>query len=341
MHLENLLTADDVRQLDVNLAVEATCTKQGLVENVGTVGGGQHDDARVGAEAVHLSKQLVQSAFTFVVAACDGTLATGTTDGVDLIDEDDARGFLLGVVEQVADARGTHADKHLHEVGTRQAEERHIGLACHTLCEQGLTRSGRAYQQHALRDLAAQFGVFLRILQEVDDLHDFHFGLFQTRHIFESDVDAGILVIELGARLADVENRACAASATHAATHAAHDDDPNHNQYDERQPSNQKVGDPALAFHIVDIHWLFDLFLLLHILHHLFETAEVADAEGIARRRSGALSVGSHLREILRQAFLIEIHLSFLVVDQVDALYLLLLQQFDKLTLIDILLWCT
>ena len=39
VHLENLFTAHDVGQLNVNLAVETAGTEQGLVEDVGAVGG--------------------------------------------------------------------------------------------------------------------------------------------------------------------------------------------------------------------------------------------------------------------------------------------------------------
>ena len=229
---ENLLTPYNIRQLDVDLSVETACTEQGLVQNVGAVGRCQHDDTRIGAEAVHLGKQLVQRTFALVVTASDGTLATSATDGINLVDEDDARCFRLGVVEQIADARGTHTDKHLHEVGTRKAEERHVSLTSHRLGQQGLTSSRRAYQQHALRNLAAQLGVFLRILQEVDDLHNLHFGFFETCHVLECHIDrTAVFVIQLRTRLADIENRA---SATHATPHATHQNDVKNDEQAER-----------------------------------------------------------------------------------------------------------
>ena len=229
---ENLLTPYNIRQLDVNLSVETARTKQGLVQNVGAVGGSQHDDTRIGAETVHLGKQLVQRAFALVVATRDGTLATGTTDGINLVDEDNARCLRLGVVEQIADARGTHADKHFHEIGTRKAKERHVGLTSHRLGQQGLTSTRRAYQQHALRNLAAQLGVFLRVLQEVDNLHDLHLGFFETCHVLECHIDrTAVFVIQLRTRLADIENRAATA---HATPHATHQDDVKNDEQTER-----------------------------------------------------------------------------------------------------------
>jgi hypothetical protein len=43
--------------------------------------------------------------------------AAVATDGVDLVDEDDRGGVLLGLVEQVAHAARADAHEHLDEVG--------------------------------------------------------------------------------------------------------------------------------------------------------------------------------------------------------------------------------
>merc|ERR1719258_242192 len=50
-------------------------------------------------------------------------------DGVDLVDEDDARRVLLRLAEEVTHARGTHADEHLDELGARGRDEGHARLA--------------------------------------------------------------------------------------------------------------------------------------------------------------------------------------------------------------------
>ena len=41
-------------------------------------------------------------------------------DGIDLVDEDDARSVLPGLLEQVAHSPGADPDEHLYEVGTWQ-----------------------------------------------------------------------------------------------------------------------------------------------------------------------------------------------------------------------------
>ena len=145
MHLEDLLALLDIGQAHLDLTIEASGTHQRLIQNIGSVRSRQDDHAGIGLEAVHLRKQLVERIFTFVVARESGILATGTTDGVDLVDKDNAGGLLLGLLKEVAHTRCTHTDKHLDKVRTRDREERHIGLTRHRLGQQRLTRSRRAY----------------------------------------------------------------------------------------------------------------------------------------------------------------------------------------------------
>ena len=85
------------------------------VQHVGTVGGRDQDDAAAHVEAVHLDEQLVERLLALVVATAHAGAAVAA-DGVDLVDEDDRGGVLLGLLEQVADPGGTDADEHLDEV---------------------------------------------------------------------------------------------------------------------------------------------------------------------------------------------------------------------------------
>src|ERR1700680_1841058 len=87
-----------------------------------------HDDVVLRLEAVHLDQQLVEGLLALVVTAAQAGAAVAA-DGVDLVDEHDAGGVLLGLVEEVADAAGADADEHLHELGAADAEEGHPGLA--------------------------------------------------------------------------------------------------------------------------------------------------------------------------------------------------------------------
>ena len=71
MHLEDRLAADTVGRLHGDAAVEASRTKQSLVEDVGPVGRADDDHARGRVEPVHLGEDLVQRLLAFVVAAAE------------------------------------------------------------------------------------------------------------------------------------------------------------------------------------------------------------------------------------------------------------------------------
>ncbi len=151
MNLEDLLPTLPVGPVDDDLPVEAAGAQQGGVEDVGAVRGRDQDDVVLQLEPVHLDEELVEGLLALVVAAAHARAAV-TTDGVDLVDEDDAGARLLGLLEQVAHARGADADEHLDEVGAGDREERHPGLAGSRAREERLAGAGRAVEQHALRD---------------------------------------------------------------------------------------------------------------------------------------------------------------------------------------------
>ena len=115
MHLENALAALDVGAGHDHAPIEATWPQQRRIEHVGSVGGGDQDHALVRLEAIHLDEQLIQRLLALVVPSAK-TRAAVTAHGVDLVDEDDARGVLLALHEEVAHARGADPHEHLDEV---------------------------------------------------------------------------------------------------------------------------------------------------------------------------------------------------------------------------------
>src|SRR4028118_898270 len=91
-------------------------------------GAGDRDRAVVALDPVHLDEQLVERLLALVVPAAQPRAAV-PADGVDLVDEDDARRVRLPLLEEVAHAARADADEHLHEVGARHREERAPRLA--------------------------------------------------------------------------------------------------------------------------------------------------------------------------------------------------------------------
>ena len=199
------------------------------------------DDAVVRLEAVHLDQQLVQGLLALVVPAAQAGAAVAT-DGVDLVDEDDAGRVLLALVEQVAHAAGADADEHLDEVRTRDREEGNPGLARDGPGQQGLAGSGWAHHQDALGDATAQAGELLGVLEEGDDLLDLVLGLLDAGDVGEGDA-ALVLREQLGLRLAKAHRLAT------AHLELPHEHEEQHDENHHRQPRDQHLlPEAAFAF---------------------------------------------------------------------------------------------
>src|SRR5688500_9892700 len=137
-----------------------------------------------------------------------------TADRVDLVDEDDAGGVLLALLEQIAHARRADADEHLDEIGAADREERDVGFAGHGARQERLSRSGGAHEEHALRDASAQFLELLRLAEETNDLLKLILGLVDARDILERDL---LLGARRQLRLALAERQRLVAAALHLA----------------------------------------------------------------------------------------------------------------------------
>ena len=248
VHPQHRAAAGEVGVGHRDLPVEAAGPQQRRVEDVGPVGGRDQDDALPVAEAVHLDQQLVEGLLALVVAAAEAGAALAA-DGVDLVDEDDARAVLLGLLEQVAHPGGADADEHLDEVRTGDGEERHAGLTGDGAGQQRLAGAGRAVEQHALGDLGAERLVARRVLQEVLDLVELLDRLVDACDVGERGL-RHVLGELLGPRLAEAE--AHPAAGLHAGEH--------HEQPDEQQQRQQV--DQQRAEHAALVHDGVDLGVL-------------------------------------------------------------------------------
>ena len=141
---EDLRATLAVGRRDGDAAVEAAGAQERGVEDLRPVGRAEHDHGDVGLEAVHLREDLVQRLLALVVAAAErGAGGAAAADRVELVDEDDRRRGLLGLLEEVAHTRGADADDRLDELGRADREERRLGLPRHRAGEQRLARAGR------------------------------------------------------------------------------------------------------------------------------------------------------------------------------------------------------
>ena len=234
--LQNGFPALQVRQLHRHPAVKAAGAGQGRVKAFGPVGGRQDHDAAVALKAVHLRQQLVQGLLPLVVAAHGAAVAL-LADGVDLVDEHDAGGLLLGLLEQVPDLGGTHAHEHLHKLRAGDGEEGHVRLTGHGLGQHGLAGARRANQQHALGHLGADLPVLGRVVEVVHNLLQALLRLVHALHIRELDAVRGFH-INPGLAAAHVEHHGLgAAGLVH---HLAGQELPqSHKENDGQQPAQQ------------------------------------------------------------------------------------------------------
>ena len=213
MHFDDLFTSLDIRQSDDDLSVKSARSEQRRVQNVRTVGRRQNDDAGILREAVHFNQQLIERLFSFIMTAADARTALAA-DRIDLIDKDNTRRILFGLVEQVSDSGRTDTDEHFHEIGTADRKERYARFACRRLGNIGLTGSRRTDQQNTFRDSSAKLLVFFRCLEEVHDLLKLLLFFLQSRYVFKGHLLVAALN-HLGARFAELERLAVAALIHH------------------------------------------------------------------------------------------------------------------------------
>jgi hypothetical protein len=184
VHLQDCLSALQIRTVDDDLPIEATRAKERGIEDVRPVRRRHQDHGRALIEPIHLGQQLVEGLLALVVAAADAGPPL-PPDGVDLVDEDDGRSGRFRLLEQVSDPGSAHTDEHLHEVGAADREERNAGLARDGPRQERLAGPRRAEQQHAARDLRAHGLELARMLKVVLHLLQFLDRLFKAGDVRE------------------------------------------------------------------------------------------------------------------------------------------------------------
>ena len=151
---------------------------------------------------------------------------------IDLVDEDNAGRVLLALFEHIAHPGRADADEHLDEIGAGDREERYVGLAGDGAGQQRLTGAWRTDQQHAFGDFAAEALEFLRVAQELDNLLQLGLGLVDACNVFE-----GHPTLFLGQQFRLGLAKAHRAPA--ARLHLAHEEYPDADQQQHREPRDQ------------------------------------------------------------------------------------------------------
>ena len=162
------------------------------------------------------------------------------------------------MAEEVAHTAGADADEHLDEVAARHREEGDVGLAGYGFGQQRLTRSRRTDEQRALGNFAAQVGIFLGVLEEIDNLLHLLLGALLSGDVLERDVDALAFFKEAGLALAHAED---AARGTAATAHLAHEQEPQADEQEDGQQTAQQVHEETVRYLVRELYVArFDIF---------------------------------------------------------------------------------
>ena len=115
MDLQDLFPALDVGPSHVDLTVKPSGTQQRGIQDILPVGGRHHHYTLIVSKTVHLNQQLIQGLFPLIMTAAKAGSPL-TAHSVNLIDKDNGRGILFGLVKQIANAGGADTYIELHKV---------------------------------------------------------------------------------------------------------------------------------------------------------------------------------------------------------------------------------
>jgi hypothetical protein len=200
MNTQDGLTVFPVRQVQRDVPVESARPQQGGIQDIGAVGGGQHNHCLSSGESVELGEYLIQGLLALVVTTSEAC-PPSAANAVELIDENDAGRVFPGRLEEVADTGSPHAHKHLDELRSGDGVELDSRLSRERSGQQSLARSGRPHEQHPARYIRAKLAKLERILQVVHEVRNLSLGAFLARDVGEGDPGT------LASRAGDSRNR--------------------------------------------------------------------------------------------------------------------------------------
>src|SRR5437660_9094740 len=104
-------------------------------------------------------------------------------NGVDLVDENDARRGFFALLKHVADAACANAYEHFNKVGAADGKERDIRLTRDCARQNRLDLARRTNHQNALWNEATDLLKFYRITKKLEQLLHFVLCFLDTGHI--------------------------------------------------------------------------------------------------------------------------------------------------------------
>ena len=245
MHLQDIDSSLQIRAVDNDSPVKTAGPQQRRIQYLRPVGRRQDQKTFGGIESVHLRQKLIQRLLPLIVSAAVPAV-TALSDGIDLIDENNAGRILLCFLEKVSHTGSAHTYKHFHKIRTGKGKEGHMGLPGHRLGQKCLSGTGRSHQQGAFWQLRTDLRIFGRVMKEIHHFLQGLLGFILSGHILEGH-SGFFLHIGLGLALSDSHHSAAFVHMPHQKRQTdEHQHDGEHQANDRRENRRRHVGLPFL-----------------------------------------------------------------------------------------------
>ena len=189
VNLQDFAAAGDVGRPDEDLAVEPAGPAERRIDGVDAVGGADDDHGVDALQPVHEREQLRHRAGVGMGA---GLAALGR-HGVELVDEDDRRRVMAGLVEHAAQVGFGLAGIGADHVGAVDVVEARVDLVGDRARQMRFAGAGRAIEDEPARRIDAEMAVDLRVRER--KLHQFADQLdllVQAADVLEGDIERAV-----------------------------------------------------------------------------------------------------------------------------------------------------
>mmetsp|Transcript_72452 Transcript_72452/g.156661 ORF Transcript_72452/g.156661 Transcript_72452/m.156661 type:complete len:454 (+) Transcript_72452:1318-2679(+) len=201
---QDLQAAVVVGNADVQLAVEAAEAAEGRIDGVRPVRRTDDDRLTAALHAIHEREHLGHHALLHLAVG----LVTLRRDRIDLVDEDDRRRVLLGLLEGAAQVRLGLASHLGHDLRAVDEEEEGTRLVRHSACDERLAAARGPVQKHAAGGLHAQRLEESRMAQgQLDHLADLGHGLLAAANVVITNIVQLLLILAVHRLALAVDHR--------------------------------------------------------------------------------------------------------------------------------------
>ena len=172
MHTQNLLATTHTWERHGDFTIKATWSEEGIVENINAIRGGDDNNTRLIIKSVHLSQELIDGLFAFIIRG-HATRTALLPNRVNFVDEDNTWLIFTSHLKEFPNSLSTHTHKHLHKIGGGTLNEGDVGFPSNRAREEGLPSPRFPREKGATWDPGTTSKVALRLFEEVHDFFQF------------------------------------------------------------------------------------------------------------------------------------------------------------------------